>query len=423
MLDPELVLLIGSSILLILVFVGFSTAQNMITIDSYGRDKNHDPSLNLGEHHSDWMMVFILGTVSSCLGILSLLKPILLLILGGILFSLVSLLESLIWINALLILACIIGLSSFTQRMIGFLTSKTPAQLLPLIELNTVIATAPIVGIKLLLSKILSVRLIKSIPSRRKEDINDSPVSVTESEEMTMTVDTLDAKERRMILGVLDLDSTAVREVMVPRVDLSAADVNSTIGEIRDLVITSGHSRILIYDGNIDSVIGTIHARDLLKNFDDDSNLPLITDIVRNPFFIPDAKRVDDLLDEMQASRIHIAIVVDEYGGTAGIVTLEDLLEEIVGEIADEFTNDEPILKMVNEQEALVDARVTLDQINEALSLKILPNGFETVGGLVYQQLGKMPKTGDVVNCEGLKIKVLSTTGRRIKILGVSKIG
>ena len=393
----------------------------MISIESFKKTSGHDQSLNSVEQHSDWMTVFISRSVSSCFQILTLLKPIILLMLGSILFAILDLLQGLTWINALLILTFIIGLSSFTERTIGVFISKTPAQLLPLIELNTVIATAPIVGTKLLLSKITNLQILKSILFRQKEDITDTPVFVTESEEMTMTVDSLDAKERRMILGVLDLDSTAVREVMVPRVDLSAADVNSTIGEIRDLVITSGHSRILIFDGDIDSVIGTIHARDLLKIFLGNSNPATLTELIRDPFFIPDSKRIDDLLDEMRASRIHIAIVVDEYGGTAGIVTLEDLLEEIVGEIADEFTNDEPILKMVNEQEALVDARVTLDQINEALSLKIVPDGFETIGGLVYQQLGKMPRTGDVVNCEGLKIKVLSTAGRRIKILGVSK--
>ena len=420
--ENDSLILIALSIVLLFVFLGLSSSLYMISVDSSKKSNLQDSTSALEQSHSDWMMTFILQSGAAALTLLTAYKLMLLAILGMVLVLLVESFQDLTWINVTIVFCSIIFLSSISSRLIGIVVSHISTQLLPLIELNAVISIAPAVAVNSLFNRLVALVSTKGSSDGNTSEPNGFTQAVQTPEDMTMTVDSLDPKEKRMILGVLDLDSTAVREIMVPRVDLSAADVNSTIDEIRDLVIASGHSRILIYDGNIDSIMGTVHVRDLLKIFSEDSSTTCLKDLIREPFFIPDSKRIDDLLDEMQASRIHIAIVVDEYGGTAGIVTLEDLLEEIVGEIADEFTNDEPILKMVNDQEALVDARVTLDQINDALSLKILPNGFDTVGGLVYQQLGKMPKTGDVVNCEGLKIKVLSTTGRRIKILGVSKV-
>ncbi len=420
--ENDSLILIALSIALLAVFLGLSSSLYMIAVDSSRKSNLQDPTSPITESHSDWMMIFILQSGLGALRLLAVYKPVLLAILGTVLVLLVESFQDLTWTNVAIVFCAVIFLNGISSRLIAISVSHVSTQLLPLIELNAVISIAPVVAVNLLFNRLLALGSTKRSPNSNTLEHNSFAQPTENPEDMTMTVDSLDPKEKRMILGVLDLDSTAVREIMVPRVDLSAADIKSTIDEIRDLVIASGHSRILIYDGNIDSIMGTVHVRDLLKIFSEDSRSTCLKDLIREPFFIPDSKRIDDLLDEMQDSRIHIAIVVDEYGGTAGIVTLEDLLEEIVGEIADEFTNDEPILKMVNNQEALVDARVTLDQINDALSLKILPDGFDTVGGLVYQQLGKMPKTGDVVNCEGLKIKVLSTTGRRIKILGVSKI-
>jgi CBS domain containing-hemolysin-like protein len=420
--DNETLFLLVFSIIVLSVFLGLSSSLFMIAADSNRKPTIQDHSIPADQPHSDWMMVFIVQSASHSLRLLGVYRSVLLAILGVFLVLLLGSFKNLTEMNVAVLLCVVILLGSCSSWLAKLTISKAPNQLLPLVELNAVASIAPVVGVKLLFNRVRALGSRRFLSSDKTDNSNSIKQTADTSEDTTMTVDSLEPKEKRMILGVLDLDSTAVREIMVPRVDLSAADIKSTINEIRDLVITSGHSRILIYDGNIDSIMGTVHVRDLLKIFAEDTSANTLMDLIREPFFIPDSKRIDDLLDEMQASRIHIAIVVDEYGGTAGIVTLEDLLEEIVGEIADEFTNDEPILKMVNKQEALVDARVTLDRINEALSLKILPNGFDTVGGLVYQQLGKMPRTGDIVNCEGLKIKVLSTTDRRIKMLGVSKV-
>lgn len=230
----------------------------------------------------------------------------------------------------------------------------------------------------------------------------------------------LDPHERRMIRSILKLDQTTAREIMVPRMDILAADASSTPGQVADMMHESGHSRIPLYRDSLDDILGIVHSRDLLRNFGSDGEEVRLADIVRPALFVPDSKRVDDLLREFQEHRIQVAIVVDEYGGTAGLVTIEDLLEEIVGEIEDEFDEDEPLHEMLDERRAVMDARMPLDEVNRVLSVNLEGDGFETLGGLLYQQLGKMPSPGDELEVDGLDIRVLSTLGRRIKKVEVA---
>ena len=230
----------------------------------------------------------------------------------------------------------------------------------------------------------------------------------------------LDPHERRMIRSILKLDQTTAREIMVPRMDILAADASSTPGQVADMMHESGHSRIPLYRDSLDDIVGIVHSRDMLRNFGADGEEVRLTDIVRSALFVPDSKRVDDLLREFQEHRIQVAIVVDEYGGTAGLVTIEDLLEEIVGEIEDEFDEDEPLHEMLDERRAVMDARMPLDEVNRVLSVNLEGDGFETLGGLLYQQLGKMPSPGDELEVDGLDIRVLSTLGRRIKKVEVA---
>ena len=233
--------------------------------------------------------------------------------------------------------------------------------------------------------------------------------------------ETLAPHERRMINSILKLDQTTAREIMVPRMDILAADAESAPVQVADMMRESGHSRIPIYRDSLDNIVGVVHSRDMLRNFGVDGEEVELADIVRPALFVPDAKRLDDLLREFQEHHIQVAIVVDEYGGTAGLVTIEDLLEEIVGEIEDEFDVDEPLHEMLDERRAVMDARIPLDEVNRVLSVSLQGDGFETLGGLLYQQLGKMPSPGDELQVDGLEIRVISTLGRRIKKVEVAR--
>ncbi len=224
-----------------------------------------------------------------------------------------------------------------------------------------------------------------------------------------------DPEERRMIQAILHLEHMAAREVMVPRVDVDAAEVNTSLDEVAALMGQVGHSRILVYRDSIDDVVGIVHARDVLQKTSAGEEVPNLEGIVRPALFIPDSKPLDQLLREMQDRRATVAIVVDEYGGTEGLITMEDLLEEIVGEIEDEFTQEEPEIVRHGENEAEIDGRVTLDEINEIFQTSLEGEGFDTLGGLLSAQLGKIPVTGDVVSLQGLDFLVVSTSGRRVR--------
>lgn len=232
----------------------------------------------------------------------------------------------------------------------------------------------------------------------------------------------LDPDERRMIKSILKLDETTAREIMVPRMDMLAAESTSSLLEVANLMWDSGHSRIPIYEETMDSIVGIVHSRDLLRHLPSPDADVDIKDIFRTPLFIPDSKRLDELLKDFQEKHIHLAIVVDEYGGTAGMVTIEDLLEEIVGEIEDEFDIPESLNEVINEDKALMDARIPLEEVNQFFLVNLEGEGFETLGGLLYQQLGKIPGTGDEIEVDGLSIKVVSTLGRRIKKVLVSRL-
>ena len=225
----------------------------------------------------------------------------------------------------------------------------------------------------------------------------------------------LDPHEEKMIKSILQLDETNAREVMIPRMDIVATDQSTSLEKVADLMSESGHSRIPIYEDTIDSIVGIIHSRDLLRHLSASTELYKLTILAHPPFFIPESKRLDELLRDFQEKRIHMAIVVDEYGGTAGLITLEDLLEEIVGEIEDEFDIPDSLIEMLDENEAIMDARITLEEVNDSFSCLLEGDGFDTLGGLLYQQMGRIPVPGDKMSIDNLDIKVISTIGRRIK--------
>ena len=224
-------------------------------------------------------------------------------------------------------------------------------------------------------------------------------------------------RERRMITAVLRLEEITAREVMVPRVDLVAVEANTPVGAMSELMSEGGKSRIPIYEETLDKVVGIVHARDLLKHLGPGTSPATMTvrDIARPAVFVPESKPLDELLREFQEQRMTIAVVVDEYGGVEGLITMEDMVEEIVGEIEDELEREEPPVLQVSEGVMVVDARLPLDEVNELFHTDLEGDGFDTLGGLLFARFGKIPTTGDELALDGLRLRVLSTTGRRIR--------
>ena len=234
----------------------------------------------------------------------------------------------------------------------------------------------------------------------------------------------LDEREVKMIRGVVRLDKTTAREIMVPRGDMVAAELGTSPDDLAKQMLDSGHSKVPIYDGSLDQIKGIAYARDVMAHLSRNEEAPgkVIDGLIRPGLFIPESKTLEELLNEFQELRVHIAIVVDEYGGVSGLVTIEDLLEEIVGEINDEFDVGEAEIVQVGDGEYLVEARVGIEQINELLDVFVEADGFDTLGGFVYQRLGRMPSSGEKVEYDGLDIEVISIIGRRLKRLRVTKV-
>ena len=231
----------------------------------------------------------------------------------------------------------------------------------------------------------------------------------------------LEEDETQMVRSILELDKTLAREIMVPRIDIVALDATSSVTELVRTVIDAGVSRIPIYENTIDNVVGVVYAKDVLRYWGQAGDGLSLTQIARSPHFIPETKRVDELLQEFRKKRVHMAIVVDEYGGVAGLVSLEDLMEEIVGEIEDEFDIGAPQIETVSPSEVIMDAAVSIDDLNEALSLDIQGEDFDTVGGFIFDRLGKIPIPGDEIREDGFLVSVLTTTGRRIRKVKITK--
>ena len=228
----------------------------------------------------------------------------------------------------------------------------------------------------------------------------------------------LEAEEEQMINAVIELGDRRVHEVMVPRVSIIGIRAEASFEEAIDVVIEEGHSRIPAYDESIDEVVGILYAKDLLPYLKSDAApRPSLRTLLRPPVLVPESMTIDDLLHELQRRKVHIAIVLDEYGGTAGIVTIEDLLEEIVGEIQDEYDVEEPMVVRLSADQARIDGRADVDELGEFFDLQLDledEEEYDTVGGLLYHRIGGVPKPGDRIEVEGLTLTVESTDGRRV---------
>ncbi len=260
-------------------------------------------------------------------------------------------------------------------------------------------------------------------------DIDHSQIS---TEELKLFVERggeqgiLEAEEEQMINSIIELGSRRLHEVMIPRIAIVALAASATLDEAIDLVVEEGHSRIPVYEESIDEVVGILYAKDLLPILKSSSGpRPALRSLLRTPVFVPESMTIDDLLHEFQRRKVHIAIVLDEYGGTAGLLTIEDLLEEIVGEIQDEYDTEEPMIVRLSEGEARVDGRADVDDLAEIFDIELAledEDEYDTVGGLVYHRIGGVPSPGDVVEVDGLTLTVETIDGRRVgKVLVVRK--
>ncbi len=256
-------------------------------------------------------------------------------------------------------------------------------------------------------------RALPKGPFVTEEELRETLGGVEEEE--------IEGEERELIHSVFEFGDTVVREVMVPRIDMVAMPANSTVDEALDTIVGAGYSRIPIYEGDTDNITAVLYAKDLLKRMQELERDQPVSALGRAPLFVPEQKKVAELLRGMQQERIHMAIVVDEYGGTAGLVTIEDVIEEIVGEIVDEYDQEEPLVEPIDDRSLRVDAKMLIDEVNELLDVRLPHEEWDTVGGLVFGLTGRVPVAGEVVRFDSLEFRTERVTGRRIQKVVITK--
>lgn len=225
-------------------------------------------------------------------------------------------------------------------------------------------------------------------------------------------------QEKRMIEGIFDIDDTDVADVMVPRIDIVSVSEKESVKKVLDLIITYGHSRIPVYNDTIDNITGIVYAKDILPFVslsEAEIEKHTIKELMRKAYYVPETKKVSQLLKELQQKKIHMAIVLDEYGGTEGLVTIEDILEEIVGDILDEYDNEIDLVEKINEKKYLVKAEVSLEEMNEIFGLELPEDDFDSLGGYIFSTLGRVPVQGDTVEYKDIIMTVIKLNNRRIK--------
>ena len=233
----------------------------------------------------------------------------------------------------------------------------------------------------------------------------------------------LEREERQMIYSIFQFGDTLAREIMVPRMDMLAFDVNTSLTQTVKAFTQTGHSRVPVYENEIDNIIGLLYAKDLLHGMQDDRKKTSIRDLLRPAYFVPDTKKADALLTEMQAQRIHMAIVVDEYGGVAGLVTLEDIIEEIIGEIQDEYDlSEEDLVQQNGPDEYVFLGRIGLDDFNEVMDSNVPKVESDTLAGFLYDHFGRVPHDGESFQTDGLLLTIEQVIGRRIRRVRARRI-
>ena len=232
----------------------------------------------------------------------------------------------------------------------------------------------------------------------------------------------LEASERRMIDGIIDFDETRVHEIMIPRTDMIALEASDTLAEAVRLFIEEGHSRIPVYEERPDNIVGILYVKDTLKNLLEGDLSCEVRELLRKPIFVPETIKTAEVLEAMRREHIHIAIIVDEYGGVAGIVTMEDILEQIVGEIQDEYDEEVPEVQKLDDGSYLVQGSISLEDLSESLGTEFISEDAETLGGLVLTMSGGFPEEGETFEYEGWRIEVRELEEHRITLLKLSRV-
>ncbi|NCN04608.1 MAG: HlyC/CorC family transporter [Spirochaetales bacterium] len=230
--------------------------------------------------------------------------------------------------------------------------------------------------------------------------------------------DDLNVEEQDMIRGVVELSDTTVKEVMVPRIDVVPLNRTSDPKTLLPQIVECGHSRFPVYDGTIDNIVGILYAKDLLRYLLIDEDIS-IDELLRKPYFVPESMRLDSLLKEMKKRRVHIAIAVDEYGGVSGIICLEDIIEEIIGDIQDEYDNEREDVIAIGDNMYLCDARVNLEDLNEELGIDLPSEDFDTLGGFVFDLFGKIPVRYEKVTLGAITFVIQETDGHKIRTIKI----
>lgn len=222
-----------------------------------------------------------------------------------------------------------------------------------------------------------------------------------------------DTDEQELMESVFEFGDTRVHEIMVPRIDMVAVNIHMPAREAIDVIVEAGHSRVPVFDDTIDKIVGVIHAKDLLKRMLVTEDFSL-SEMTRDVYFVPESKKIDELLTEFKKRKVHLAIAVDEYGGTAGLITLEDILEELVGDIQDEFDMEEEPIRQIDDDTLLCSSRLRLDDLHEKLGLELPEEHADTLGGFLYVSIGRVPRVGEKISYNGLEFEVHSVEGQRI---------
>lgn len=274
---------------------------------------------------------------------------------------------------------------------------------------------APLVGLVTVVANLFTerfgVRASFALANQAEEEIK----TLVESAQQTGEIE---SDEKELLHSVFEFSDTVAREVMTPRVDLDAVPVNTDAATVMELIQKSGHSRIPVYEETDDQIVGIVHAKDLLMAMLRGKGRPSLRSLMRPAHFVPENKDLHELLTEMRASRSQMVVVQDEFGGTAGIVTIEDIVEELVGDIVDEYDVEEPEIVAIGEA-WLVDGKTHLDDLNDQIPGELTSDEFDTVGGYVFGLFGRQPKEGESVDSEGYRFTVAATDGRRIQRLQV----
>ena len=269
--------------------------------------------------------------------------------------------------------------------------------------------------VALLFARILPGRLDEGEVEALEEELQ--PRSYEADDEV------IGADEREMIDGILSLEEMTVRDIMVPRLDIVAVDRMVAPRELIDIITKAGHSRVPVYQGSIDRILGVLYVKDLLPLvIGSTRSIPLL-DLIRPAFVVPESKKLDTLFAELKRAKIHIAIVADEYGGTAGLVTIEDILEEIVGEIQDEYDTEQPLFEQVEPDVLLADGRLPIEDVEDALGVTFEEDeNFATLGGFVHKHLGRLPIQGDIFEAEGVRVEILAVERHRVRRLRITRL-